>query len=206
MKFKLSKREIIIILILLLAVGTFLLYSYVYTPLQENIEKIKQEIKTEEALNKSYLAKVARLSSLEKEVASNKELITKSVTGLYGKTYQEEYIIKLRDIISESKVLFNELSYTGESEIGSGKSSDYTLKYECNYSQFQTILDFFISHEKVIVCNSLKASLKSGIHDTGLTGNSDETAEQNITVEMQFSFYYIEGYDEGTADPNKYFK
>jgi len=111
-----NKKKIIIILRLIFAVGTVMIYLMLYKPLISDIGIMKEDFELVKSEYEAKQIKLGTLKATEEKLGILEEEIERMVSRYYGKTAQEELIVKIYDFCRESQVRLLELKYNGAKE------------------------------------------------------------------------------------------
>lgn len=112
---KLSKKEMSMVVILLILVLGFVYFQYVYTPLLLQIDQKRMEKEQKVQMVSTQKQKIENRGNLELRLKKLKEEMQPLVDDYYGDVDQEEFIVLLNQFAEKSKLNLRRLEFT-ESE------------------------------------------------------------------------------------------
>lgn len=192
---RLTKRELILLIIVLVAGISFLFVNYVYIPLKDDIEELDEEYNLlledeDKARNLSI-----KIENLKKELVEIEESTVGVFDGMIEIWDQAEILVYLEGILEDLCDRYSLSSYTPV-DVVSIRSADIGLNIDTNYNNLQKILARFEDGD--YYCSIENISMTSNLID----GEADRLIPMDISVDLTIRFYakgqssdYPEEYD-----------
>jgi len=179
---KLTKRELILLIVVLIAGISFLFFNYVYTPLNNDVKELEEQYNLlledeEKAKNLSI-----KIKALEKELIEIEESTEGVYDGMVELWDQAEILVYIEDLMEDLCDRFTINSYTPV-DVVSIRSADIDLSIETNYENLHKILDRLEDGE--YYCSIESINIASSLSD----GEPDNTEPMDLSVSFTIRFY-----------------
>lgn len=185
-----------ILLIAAILIAIFVIYSYVYSPLQEQSQQLSDELAElqDTASQQAYL--IETLPQLREKLEEVSTTVKGMASRYYGVLDQEQYVYKMNDMFKKSGISATSIAYNQEKIISQstesaeaenentpqiGGASPYTVAFTGTYAQLLKLLDYMDSNGQRIICNRI----------TLQQANNTETGAESLNCSTEIQFYYL---------------
>lgn len=193
---KLTKREIILLVIVLVLGSTFLYAKYVYSPLDKDIKKLKDEYEQlveEEAKVKLLDEKIKILKDELLEIENSSNEAYEGMLDIWDQAANLVYMEKVTKNLCD-KVVIN--SYTPV-DVGNLRSADVNLDIVTNYDNLQKILKNLEEGQHYCTIENISMDVKSR--------DSEDWPPLELNVNLTVRFY-VKGQDTDYPDNYNFMK
>lgn len=193
---KLTKREIILLVIVLVLGSTFLFVKYVYSPLDKDIKKLKDEYEQlveEEAKVKLLDEKIKILKDELLEIENSSKEAYEGMLDIWDQAANLVYMEKVTKNLCD-KVVIN--SYTPV-DVGNLRSADVNLNIVTNYDNLQKILKNLEEGQHYCTIENISMDVKSR--------DSEDWPPLELNVNLTVRFY-VKGQDTDYPDNYNFMK
>lgn len=193
---KLTKREIILLVIVLVLGSTFLYAKYVYSPLDKDIKKLKDEYEQlveEEAKVKLLDEKIKILKDELLEIENSSNEAYEGMLDIWDQAANLVYMEKVTKNLCD-KVVIN--SYTPV-DVGNLRSADINLDIVTNYDNLQKILKNLEEGQHYCTIENISMDVKSR--------DSEDWPPLELNVNLTVRFY-VKGQDTDYPDNYNFMK
>jgi hypothetical protein len=193
---KLTKREIILLVIVLVLGSTFLYAKYVYSPLDKDIKKLKDEYEQlveEEAKVKLLDEKIKILKDELLEIENSSKEAYEGMLDIWDQAANLVYMEKVTKNLCD-KVVIN--SYTPV-DVGNLRSADVNLDIVTNYDNLQKILKNLEEGQHYCTIENISMDVKSR--------DSEDWPPLELNVNLTVRFY-VKGQDTDYPDNYNFMK
>lgn len=193
---KLTKREIILLVIVLVLGSTFLYAKYVYSPLDKDIKKLKDEYEQlveEEAKVKLLDEKIKILKDELLEIENSSNEAYEGMLDIWDQAANLVYMEKVTKNLCD-KVVIN--SYTPV-DVGNLRSADVNLNIVTNYDNLQKILKNLEEGQHYCTIENISMDVKSR--------DSEDWPPLELNVNLTVRFY-VKGQDTDYPDNYNFMK
>ena len=193
---KLTKREIILLVIVLVLGSTFLYAKYVYSPLDKDIKKLKDEYEQlveEEAKVKLLDEKIKILKDELLEIENSSNEAYEGMLDIWDQAANLVYMEKVTKNLCD-KVVIN--SYTPV-DVGNLRSADINLNIVTNYDNLQKILKNLEEGQHYCTIENISMDVRSR--------DSEDWPPLELNVNLTVRFY-VKGQDTDYPDNYNFMK
>lgn len=193
---KLTKREIILLVIVLVLGSTFLYAKYVYSPLDKDIKKLKDEYEQlveEEAKVKLLDEKIKILKDELLEIENSSNEAYEGMLDIWDQAANLVYMEKVTKNLCD-KVVIN--SYTPV-DVGNLRSADVNLDIVTNYDNLQKILKNLEEGQHYCTIENISMDVRSR--------DSEDWPPLELNVNLTVRFY-VKGQDTDYPDNYNFMK
>lgn len=193
---KLTKREIILLVIVLVLGSTFLYAKYVYSPLDKDIKKLKDEYEQlveEEAKVKLLDEKIKILKDELLEIENSSNEAYEGMLDIWDQAANLVYMEKVTKNLCD-KVVIN--SYTPV-DVGNLRSADINLNIVTNYDNLQKILKNLEEGQHYCTIENISMDVRSR--------DSEDWPPLELNVNLTVRFY-VKGQDTDYPDNYDFMK
>lgn len=193
---KLTKREIILLVIVLVLGSTFLYAKYVYSPLDKDIKKLKDEYEQlveEEAKVKLLDEKIKILKDELLEIENSSNEAYEGMLDIWDQAANLVYMEKVTKNLCD-KVVIN--SYTPV-DVGNLRSADINLDIVTNYDNLQKILKNLEEGQHYCTIENISMDVRSR--------DSEDWPPLELNVNLTVRFY-VKGQDTDYPDNYNFMK
>lgn len=193
---KLTKREIILLVIVLVLGSTFLYAKYVYSPLDKDIKKLKDEYEQlveEEAKVKLLDEKIKILKDELLEIENSSNEAYEGMLDIWDQAANLVYMEKVTKNLCD-KVVIN--SYTPV-DVGNLRSADVNLNIVTNYDNLQKILKNLEEGQHYCTIENISMDVRSR--------DSEDWPPLELNVNLTVRFY-VKGQDTDYPDNYNFMK
>ncbi|CUH93140.1 GspMb/PilO family protein [Herbinix luporum] len=193
---KLTKREIILLVIVLVLGSTFLFVKYVYSPLDKDIKKLKDEYEQlveEEAKVKLLDEKIKILKDELLEIENSSNEAYEGMLDIWDQAANLVYMEKVTKNLCD-KVVIN--SYTPV-DVGNLRSADVNLDIVTNYDNLQKILKNLEEGQHYCTIENISMDVRSR--------DSEDWPPLELNVNLTVRFY-VKGQDTDYPDNYDFMK
>ena len=180
-----SKREKVLLLILLPVLITFLYYQFIYTKQSDSV-KLKRSEKEEIQLRYDEVMKnIKSLESKEEEINKLKNNVTTKAISLYPDIIQEKIILEVDKLLIENNIVanigFNEVEVTTVENM----NSDEPLEMESSLKEYVNSYNNLKSKENTYESNEDESTKNREVSEENITDISGETTTETNSGESQ---------------------
>lgn len=179
---KLTKRELILLIIVLVAGVGFLFVNYVYIPLDNDVEELDEQYSLLLEDEKKVKDLSIKIKALEKELMEIEESTIGVFDGMVEIWDQAEILVYLENIMEDLCYKYDINSYTPV-DVVSIRSADINFSIETTYTNLKKILErledgkYYCSIEDIDITNKMT------------DGEPDSLEVMEITVDFTIRFY-----------------
>lgn len=191
---KISKREKILLLILLPILITFLYYQFIYIKQSDALKAKRSEKKSAELRYEEVMKNIKSLDAKEEEVNTLKNTVTTKAGILYPKIIQEKIILEIDKLLSENNITanigFSQLEVAAvesmkPSEINGIESS--LSEYVNNYNNF---------NDKENTEASTEVSNENTTESNTAESQKDTTEQLKVSLNFSSTYEDLKGFIE----------
>lgn len=197
---KISKREKVLLLIVVPVLITFLYYQFIYIKQSDVVKAIRSEKEKVELRYEEVMKNIKNLESKEEEVNTLKNNVTTKARSLYPDIIQEKIILEIDKLLSEnnitSNIAFNqiEVAVVESMKANEARELESSLKdYVNNYSNSKSEENTTVNNENTDL-NNTEASTETSEEAT-IESNSGEV-KQDTTEQLKVSINFSSRYED----------
>lgn len=197
---KISKREKVLLLILIPILITFLYYEFIYIKQSDVVKAKRSEKEKVELRYEEVMKNIRNLESKEEEVNTLKNNVTTKARSLYPDIIQEKIILEIDKLLSEnnitSNIAFNQVEVAivesmKPNEVKEVESSlnDYVNNYGASKSEENTT----VNNENTDL-NNTEASTETSEEAT--TESNSGEVKKDTTEQLKVSINFSSSYED----------
>lgn len=206
---KISNREKIYLMVLLVVVLVFFGYKFGYTKYSDYKVNLQAEYDSVEAAYEDVQFAIKAKSVYEDQMGRNGEIVKEKSIGYVYEIKQENLIVKLDDLftsndINVSAISFSDITdlFNDEGEIvnyDSVKKIDLTFNFSCNYDDLLNFIDEMqLESNKICITNLVIVSGEGGVI-SGTMNTEFFAAKNEFTLENDYEWTDL--IDSGKDNP-----
>jgi type IV pilus assembly protein PilO len=213
---KMSKREKVLLGILIFAVLGYVFYNFIYQPQQDRINELNDQITSNEAVLQEHLDAKQNISVITDENSQLEEELSEKLTKYLSKVDQEDIIIYIHETLKESEIDTPTLSFMDfedyEHEASNQTDSDeaepqlidhsimtVNVEFEGTYQKYLELVNRFWNFDQNILVSFVEIQSNEENGTDEITGNFDvqfikvvdEFGNNDDFVNWNFDYDYL---------------
>jgi len=198
-----SKRDILIIKLLIVAVVGGLIYYFGHIHLEDELVRLRSERTVAASEIAAFDQDVGLIVTLSQRIPIYEALIEAIAREYTGYFDQAEYILHLESFLYGSDILLTSFSTTPPRALpifGSGHTiaADRVIHDVMGYNSYRLVFD--TTNEQFLTFLRLTEESGRGFAASNVIVNSDMRDFDSLTISMELRFFYLDDMEEFTLD------